>query len=101
MTNAARALLMSEGKTDYRSCQVFYYTYSMFDKPNKFKIGVNVHMQSHENNTIKTLVLDDEFDMENAAINFGIDQAKKNIDKCYELGKISASKIATKQNQGQ
>lgn len=92
MTNAARALLKSEGKTDYRGCQVFYYTYAMFDKPSKFKIGVNVHMQSHQNLIIKTLVIDDEFDMESAAINFGIDQAKKNIEKYYELGKISANK---------
>lgn len=92
MTYAAKALLKSEGKTDYRGCNISYYTYSMLDKPNVFRIGANVHIQAPQNIYTKTLAIDNEFNTENEAINFGIDYAKKSIDIYYETVKIPAEK---------
>ena len=95
MTNVAKALLQTEGKTEYRGCQVAYYTYTLFEHPNSYKIGVNVHIQSEQSDWTKTLVIDQEFDTESAAINFGIEQAKKKIDNYYLMGKIPAAKPNT------
>lgn len=92
MTNAASALLKNEGDTAYRDCKVTYYTYTMFERPNFYKVGVSVHIQSPQGIWIKTLPLDQEFNDEKSAINFGIDEAKKNIDKYYSLGKIPVIK---------
>ena len=92
MTNAARALLQTKGQAEYRDCQISYYTYTMFEHPGTFKIGVNVYIQPEHNNVIKTLVLDKEFASETAAIDFGVDEAQKYIDKYYTQGKNPALK---------
>lgn len=92
MTDAARALLQTKGQTEYRDCQISYYTYTMFEYPGSFKIGVNVYIQAEHNDLIKTLVLDKEFPSENAAIDFGVDEAKKYIDKYYTQVKNPALK---------
>lgn len=89
MINTLRAYLQTEGNVDYRECKIAYYTYSMFETPNKYKINVNVHIQSPKNQSKKTLNIDNSFDNESEAINYGIDQAKKFIDLNYESGKIS------------
>lgn len=88
MINAMRAYLQTEGNLDYRDCQIAYYTYSMFETPNKYRVNVNVHIQSSTAPTKKTLNLDDSFDTESEAINYGIEQGKKFIDENYENGKI-------------
>lgn len=89
MINTMRAYLQTEGKIDYRECQIVYYTYSMFETPNKFKVNVNVHIQSPKKQYKKTLNIDNSFDSESEAINYGIDQGKKYIDQNYESGTIS------------
>jgi hypothetical protein len=89
MFNAVKAYLKTEGKVDYRNCEIGYYTYSMFDVPNKFKVNVNVHIQSPKSDSIKSLALDDTFEKESDAINFGIDQGKAYIDKSYDSGKVT------------
>ena len=91
--NHLKAYLKTKGTLEYRGCAIYYYTYSMFDEPNKFKIIVNVELHYTQNNFIKTLALDEQFDKEDAAINYGIKQGKKMIDKSYELGKINIVKI--------
>lgn len=99
MQNAARAYLKTEGKVDYRDCKICYYTYSMFDVPEIFKVNVNVILQNVDNNFTKTLPLDDAFAEEKAAIDYGITQGKNFIDRSYELGKIKIvkSQVASKQ----
>lgn len=89
MINTLRAYLKTEGKVDYRECQIAYYTYSMFETPNKYKVNVNVHVQSPKNQYKKTLNVDGSFDNESEAINFAIEQGKKYIDTNYESGKIN------------
>lgn len=88
MTNTMRAFLQTEGKVDYRDCQIAYYTYSMFETPNKYRINVNVHIQSPKQQYKKTLNIDDSFDNESDAINHGIEQGKKYIDQTYASGKV-------------
>jgi hypothetical protein len=61
----------------------------MFDVPNKFKVNVNVHIQSSKSDSIKSLALDDTFEKESDAINFGIDKGKAYIDKSYDSGKVA------------
>lgn len=90
MSNAAMAYLKTEGKIDYRNCEIGYYTYSLFDIPNKFKINVNVHIQSPKGDSIKSLALDDSFEKETDAINFGIDKGKAYVDKSYDAGKVTS-----------
>lgn len=92
MLNAARAYLKTEGKIDYRNCEIGYYTYSMFDIPNIFKVNVNVHIQSSKSDSIKSLALDDSFEKESDAINFGIDKGKAYIDHSYDSGKVTSIK---------
>lgn len=92
MQNAARAYLKTEGKVDYRDCKICYYTYSMFDVPEIFKVNVNVILQNVDNNFTKTLPLDNSFAEEKAAIDYGITQGKTFIDRSYELGKIKIVK---------
>ncbi len=92
MINTMRAYLQTEGQLDYRECQIAYYTYSMFDTPNKYRVNVNVHIQSPKSEAKKTLNIDDSFDVESEAINFGIEQGKKFIDTNYESGHIVISK---------
>ena len=87
-----KAYLKTEGNLNYRDCEIRYYTYCMFETPNKFKINVNVFLHYTQNNYIKTLSLDEYFDKDDAAIKYGIDQGKKFIDHSYELGKISIIK---------
>lgn len=89
MINTLRAYLKTEGKVDYRECQIAYYTYSMFETPNKYKVNVNVHVQSPKNQYKKTLNIDNSFDNESDAINFAIEEGKKYIDTNYESGKIN------------
>lgn len=89
MINTLRAYLKTEGKVDYRECQIAYYTYSMFETPNKYKVNVNVHVQSPKNQYKKTLSVDGSFDNESEAINFAIEEGKKYIDINYESGKIN------------
>lgn len=93
MLNAIKAYLKTEGKVDYRNCEINYYTYSMFDVPGEFKINVNVHIQSHKSDSIKSLVLNDTFEKESDAINYGIDKGKAYIDKSYDSGKVTNSNI--------
>lgn len=92
MINAAKAYLKTEGSLDYRDCKINYYTYSMFDVPNKFRVNVNVNLHHTQNFYIKSLAIDEYFDKEDAAINYGIDQGKKFIDRSYEQGKVSVIK---------
>lgn len=89
MINAMRAYLRTEGSVDYRQCKIAYYTYSMFETPNKFKVNVNVHIHSPKKELKKTLNLDNSFDNETEAINYGIDEGKRYIDSSYESGSIS------------
>jgi len=93
MINTAKAYLKTKGNMDYRDCALSYYTFSMFDQPNTYKVNVNVELHHTQNNFIKTLALDEQFDKEAAAISYGIEQGKKFIDRSYELGKISVIKI--------
>lgn len=93
MINTAKAYLRTEGTVEHRGCAIKYYTYSMFELPNKFKINVNVELHYTQNNFIKTLALDEQFDKEEAAINYGIEQGKKFIDHSYDLGKIHIVQI--------
>ncbi len=95
MINTAKAYLKTKGNVDYRGCAVNYYTFSMFDQPNKYKVNVNVELHHTQNNFIKTLALDEQFDKETAAINYGIEQGKKFIDHSYELGKVKIVKVNT------
>jgi hypothetical protein len=92
MINTAKAYLCTEGTIEYRGCGISYYTYSMSDRPSHFKIVVNVELHYTQNNFVKTLNLDDSFDKEDAAINYGIEQGKKFIDQAYEKGKIDVIK---------
>ncbi len=80
MLNAVKAYLKTEGKVDYRDCAIEYYTYSMFDAPNQFKVNVNVHIQSPVCDSIKSLALDDSFEKEIDAINFGVNKGKECVD---------------------
>jgi len=89
MLNTLKAYLKSEGSMNYRDCELRYYTYSMVDEPSKYRVNVNVSLHHTQNNYIKTLALDEFFDQEAAAINYGIDQGKRFIDRNYEQGKIS------------
>ncbi|HSX20439.1 MAG TPA: hypothetical protein VLG38_04880 [Gammaproteobacteria bacterium] len=89
MINTMRAYLHTEDNVDYRNCKIAYYTYAMFETPNKFKINVNVHIQSPKIQVKKTLNTDNSFDNENDAITYGIAEGKKYIDDSYEAGKIS------------
>src|SRR5690349_10465824 len=93
MINTARAYLKSEGKLEHRGCAINYFTYSMFDVPNKFKINVNVELHYSQNNFIKTLALDEMFDKEDAAVNYGVQKGKECIDRSYDQGKINIVKI--------
>ncbi len=89
MGNAAKAYLCTEGKMDYRDCQISYYTYAMFDAPNKYKINVNVNVLSTRSKITKTLAIDDTFDKESEAINFGISKGKAYVDQTYREGKLT------------
>lgn len=99
MTNAMRAYLQTEGKLDYRQCLIAYYTYSMFDTPSKYRVNVNVHIQSPKKQFKTTLNIDNIFDKESDAINYGIEQGKKFIDANYESGKISFLNPETEKNR--
>src|SRR6185295_12467400 len=90
--------LQTEGNMDYRECKIAYYTYSMFETPSKFRVNVNVHIQSPKSQYKKTLTIDDSFDSESEAINYGIEQGKKYIDQNYESGKISFITSDTKRD---
>lgn len=84
MLKAMHAYIGSQGKIEYRTCQIGYYTYSMFESPNKFRVNVNVHMPSASKDiTIKSLTINNDFDKENEAIDFGINKGKEYIDKNY------------------
>jgi len=92
MLDAVKAYLKTKGKIDYRDCEINYYTYSMFDTPNRFRVNVNVHIHSPKFNSIKSLALDETFQKESDAINFGIDKGKACIDRSYDSGKTIAIK---------
>lgn len=92
MINTARAYLKTEGKATYRDCDISYYTYSMFDNPNSYRVNVNVTIQSAQNSATKSLAIDNIFEQESEAINFGIEQGQKYIDRAYEQGKVSIIK---------
>jgi len=92
MRNTAKAYLKTEGKLGYRDCEICYYTYNMCDLPAKFMVNVNVCLQHTKNNYIKSLALNESFDQDEEAINFGIIEGKKYIDKSYELGKVKIVK---------
>lgn len=96
--NAVHAYLKTEGKIDYRECQVAYYTYCMIATPNKYNITVNVHIQSDSIKCKKTLNIDNNFDTEKEAIDYGITQGKNYIDKSYEAGKVSFLKTMPQAN---
>jgi hypothetical protein len=89
MAENAKAYLRTEGSVDYRDCKIAYYTYSMGSSPHIFSINVNVLIQ-HPNHQVKrTLAINDTFDNESNAINFGVTEGKKYIDRNYESGKIA------------
>ncbi len=91
MLNAVGGYLRSEGKVGYKDHQIAYYTYSMFDVPNKFKVNVNVHIQAHKEITVRTLALDDWFEKEKDAIDFGINKGKAYIDRnCGTVNNLKA-----------
>lgn len=92
MRNTAKAYLKTEGKLGYRDCEICYYTYNMIDLPSKFMVNVNVCLQHTHNSYVKSLSLNESFDKDEEAINFGIIEGKKYIDKSYELGKVKIVK---------
>lgn len=98
MFNATKAYLKTEGSLTYRDCKISYYTYSIENIPNKFRVNVNLELHYTQNNYTKTLVIDDVFDQDQSAISFGIEQGKKMIDHYYDLGKISIIKNDTSSN---
>lgn len=87
-----KAYLKTEGKLDYRDCEISYYTYNMFDVPTRFLVNVNVRLQHIHNDYIKTLALNESFDKDEEAINFGIIEGKKFIDDSYQQGKVKIVK---------
>lgn len=87
MGNTAKAFLGTEGKVDYRKCEVCYYTYTMSNKPNKFGIIVNVTLKHDKNDYTVTLALDKTFSSEDEAIKFGVAQGEKFIDRAYKEGR--------------
>lgn len=87
MLNTVKAYMKSQGKVDYKGYQVEYYTYSMIDVPTKFKVNVNVYIQSPKDTTIRSLALDDSFEKEKDAINFGIGKGKAYINSYYSKSK--------------
>ena len=93
MRNVAKAYLKTEGKLGYRDCEICYYTYNILDLPNKYMVNVNVCLQHTQNNYVKSLALNESFDKDEEAINFGIIEGKKFIDHSYELGKVKIVKI--------
>lgn len=82
--NNYRAFLQTEGKLDYRDCLIAYYTYSRFESPHKYYVNVNIHMHLPSRQLKKTLALDDVFDNEAAAIEFGLNKGKQFIDQKHE-----------------
>lgn len=64
----------------------------MFDEPNKYRVNVNLWLHYTQNTFTKTLNLDEYFDKESAALNYGIEQGKKYIDLAYTQGKINILK---------
>jgi uncharacterized protein YukJ len=92
MINTAKAYLGTEGTVNYRGCAINYYTYTMADNPTRFQIIVNVELHYSQNDFIKTLNLDESFDKEDLAINYGVEQGKIFIDRAYEQGKIDILK---------
>lgn len=95
INTAKKAYLKSEGSTSHRGCAINYFTYSLFDHPNKFMINVNVELHFTQNDFIKTLPLDAEFDRESQAVDYGIEQGKVFIDKAYEQGKVNLDKTGS------
>ncbi len=83
MNNAA-AYLKTKGKLDYRDCLIDYYTYVRIESPAKYNINVNIHMHLPSRQLKKTLVIDEVFDNENTAIDYGVSQGKEYIDKKHE-----------------
>jgi len=92
MRNTAKAYLKTEGKLGYRDCEICYYTYNLDNAPNKYLVNVNVCIQPEPNNYIKSLAINECFDKDEEAINYGIVQGKKFIDQSYELGKVKIVK---------
>lgn len=88
---AKKAYLGTEGSREYRNCDISYYTYTMLNEPNKHHIVTSVHMNSncetHSDYTV-TLTLDKWFAKENSAVNYGVREAKKYIDKSYAEGRL-------------
>ena len=80
----ARAYLKTEGKLDYRDCLIAYYTYVRIESPAKCNINVNIHMHLPSRQLKKTLAIDEVFDSENTAIDYGVNQGKKYIDKKHD-----------------
>lgn len=87
------AYLKTEGKLDYRECQIDYYTYCMVNTPHKYNVNVNVHIQTLNVKCKKTLNMNTSFDDEKEAIDYGIIQGKNYIDQTYDAGKIKILKI--------
>ena len=92
MIDGAKAYLKTQGNLEYRDCKIFYYTYSMFDKPEKFRVNVNVKLHHAQNDYTKSLNMDEDFEKEQAAIEHGVKQGKQFIDSAYNSGKISVVK---------
>lgn len=97
MINTAKAYLQTEGNIEYRGCGINYYTYNMSNNPSRFKVVVNVELHHTQNDFVKTLNLDDDFEREEDAINYGIEKGKKFIDHAYEQGKVDLVRINTTQ----
>lgn len=82
--NNARAYLQTEGKVDYRDCLIAYYTYSLVGSPIKYNINVNIHMHLPSRQLKKTLAIDEVFNSNREAIDYGIIKGKQYIDKKHE-----------------
>lgn len=96
MNNMMHAYLQTEGVVDYRDCQISYYTFSMFETPKVYRVNVNVYIHSDKTDIKKSLNLNDSFNDETEAINYGIEQGKQFIDQIYAKGKIIVLKTDNK-----
>lgn len=82
-----KGYIETQGQLSYRDCEIDYYTYKLCGDNKNFHINVNVAFHA-QNSFIISLPLDDSFEEEEQAVDFGIEQGKQFIDHSFEEGKF-------------